>query len=521
MGLVMIFAVREDSPTSDEPPHILSGYVALKYGHNYIDPEHPLLVKTIAASPLLFQDIKVNLADPNYQLQEKDLDIGKMFDTSRRFMNYSGNNPEQILFSTRLVMIFLTLVFGVVVYLLARKLFGETVAVVAVFLYATEPNILANGSLFNTDMGATGFVLLTTLALVHYSQRQTQKRLIFLILAITLTILTKFSTFYFVPLVILFIWYFNRTNKLQLIRHTALLVFGSLALVSVFYGLITFRSLGLAGFVPTIFFKGLGMIFHSVSNDKRFSYLLGESYFGSKPQYFPILLLAKTQILTLIGFVTSLILIYLNKLSIDRKNLSILLLPTGCFFLLALFSTFNIGVRHILPIYPVLIIFAAAGFVALFRFFAPRVVWKNVSIALVVGFLTIFGLRVYSITSTYPHFLSYYNLVFGGTDNGWRVANDSNYDWGQDVKRLADFVQRNKIKSLAFDNYTGIYAARGYYKLPVRQISPSEKNYKGYVALSTSVITYHENQPQNYSWIVDNYQPVYRAGKSIYIYKVD
>ena len=87
--------------------------------------------------------------------------------------------------------------------------------------------------------------------------------------------------------------------------------------------------------------------------------------------------------------------------------------------------------------------------------------------------------------------------------------------------RLAEFVRDNKISSLAFDNYTGIYAARDYYDLPVFQFSPDQTNYKGYLALSTSVITFHEDIPVNYSWVVDNYEPVGRAGKSIFIYKID
>lgn len=520
MGLVMVFAVKNDAPTSDEPPHILSGYVALKYGHNYIDSEHPLLVKAIAASPLLFQNIKVDLADPNYQFQENDLDIGKMFATSRKFMNYSGNNPDQILFSTRLVMILLTLAFGVGVYALAKKLFGETVGVLAVFLYSTEPNILANGSLFNTDMGAAGFVSLTLLALVYYGQSQTFKRLIFLTVVLTMALLTKFSAFYFIPVVLMFILYFNWKQKAQIVTHSSLLVFGGLSLICIFYGLISFRDQGLLGFIPRMYFQGLGMVFDSVSTDKRFSYLLGEAYFGSKAQYFPIMLAAKTQLLTLIGFTLSLLLIYLNKLSINHRNLLITLLPIGLYFILAIFSNFNIGVRHILPIYPILIIFAAAGFVALFRFLGKRFAWRNISIGLSVGMITIFSFRIWTIASTYPHFLSYYNITFGGTDNGWRVANDSNYDWGQDVKRLAEFVRSNNIKSLAFDNYTGLYAARDYYKLPVRSIHPGEKNFKGYVALSTSVITYYQNQTQNYSWIVDNYTPT-RVGKSIFVYKLN
>jgi len=520
MGLVMFFAVRNDAPTSDEPPHILSGYVALKYGHDYIDIEHPLLIKAAGAGILLPKGLKVDLDDPNYNSQKKDLDIGKLFKASRNFLNYSENDPEQILLWTRAIMILFTLLFGIVFWLLAKYLFGEIVALLAVFLYSTEPNILAHGSLFNTDIGAAGFISLTILALVFYNRKQSLNRLIFIVLALTAAILTKFSTFYLVPLIVLFILIINFKKLKQGFLHLVFLLVSSFAIICIFYGLIGFRDKGLSAFFPTTYFKGLKLVFDSVSEDKRFSFLLGKNYYGSKPEYFPVLLTAKTQILTLIGFFMSLIFLFLRKISLNSKELLIILATTASYFLLAIFSTFNIGVRHILPIYPVLIIFSSAGLVVLIKTLIKKFQLRAF-LAILFSVFVIFSFRFWSLASTYPHFLSYYNIIFGGTDNGWKIANDSNYDWGQDVKRLAEFVRSNNIKSLAFDNFTGLYAAKDYYHLPVWQFSPSQRNYKGYVALSTSVITYYQNQEQNYSWIINKYKPVFRAGKSIFVYNIN
>jgi hypothetical protein len=521
MGLLMLAAVSYDSPTSDEPPHILSGYVALKYGHDYIDPEHPLLLKAVASSPLLLQNIKVNLEDPDYTYQKETLHIKKLFDSSRRFMNYSGNNPDQILFSGRLMMILMTVLFGVGVYFLAKKLFGVLAGVLAVLLYATEPNIIAHGSLFNTDIGATGFVLLTILALIYYGEKQSWKRLLILAFPMTLALLSKFSALYFAPIVLIFIMFFNWKQKSRLIKHALIFIIVPLIGISLFYGLITFQDRGWSGFSLNSYIAGAQEVLKSVSTAKRPSYLLGESYRGSKLEYFPILVLTKTQLLTLIGFFFALVLVYLNKLSINPRNLLITLVPTSFFFAQALFSTFNIGVRHIFFIYPILIVFSAAGLITIIRLKSTSLFWKKISVVLICGIMMIVGFRIWSLANTYPHYLSYYNFLLGGSDNGWKVANDSNYDWGQDVLRLGDFILENKINSLAFDNYTGIYAAKDYYKLPVRQLSPSEKNYKGYAALSTSVIAYYQDQPENYSWLVDNYKPIAKAGKSIFIYKID
>ncbi len=89
------------------------------------------------------------------------------------------------------------------------------------------------------------------------------------------------------------------------------------------------------------------------------------------------------------------------------------------------------------------------------------------------------------------------------------------------MKRLADFVRENNINQVAFDNYTGRYAATDYYNIPAVEMYPSKTDYKGYLALSTSVIAYHEDKSENYSWVVDNYEPIARAGKSIFIFKIE
>ncbi len=521
MGLGIFCATVKDSPTSDEPPHILSGYVFLRYGHNFIDQEHPLLIKSLAAAPLLFLDIKTNLADTNYTQQRYIPHVGNMFDNSRGFLIYDGNNPDQILFWTRIPMILLTISFGLVIFLLTRKLFGDLSSLVATFFYATEPLFLGHGSLVNTDIAAAGFIITTVYALVLYAERQTPKRLAFLALVLAATLLSKFSTFYLAPLTVLLMLYIYKTKKTYLYNHIAILIAGVFTCISLFYGLIGFRDNGFLGFVPTRYLVGLVSSVVSLSGKGRYTYLLGESYTGSRLYYFPILIATKTQLLTLLGTALALVLLAFKKLRFKRVDLVIFFVPFVVFLGLALIAKFNIGIRHISPIYPFLIILAAAGIAGL-----VHIVSKNMSKTMKLSTIgvvifVVFSFRLYSVTSTYPHFLSYYNILAGGTDNGWKVANDSNYDWGQDIKRLEEFVRDNKINSLAFDNYTGNYAAKDYYNLPVFQFYPDQKNYQGHLALSTSVITFYENKPENYSWVVDNYKPIARAGKSIFIYKIE
>ncbi|HSX58262.1 MAG TPA: hypothetical protein VLE47_03300, partial [Candidatus Saccharimonadales bacterium] len=366
-----------------------------------------------------------------------------------------------------------------------------------------------------------GFTITTLYALILYAQRQSPKRLAFLTLAFTAAILSKYSTFFLFAIVISLMLYIYKVRGERRFKHIFIMLCGSLLIIVLFYGLLSFRDRGLAGFSALTYFLGLGGTFGAVASTERFSYLLGESYTGGKLYYFPALIATKTQVLTLIGSMLGLFYLATKRLVLPKLELVIFFTPSTLFLALAMVSKFNIGLRHILPIYPFILIIAAAGFVALIHNI-ERVFHKSLALALVsLVLLIIIGGRVYSIATTYPHFLSYYNFIGGGTDNGWKVADDANYDWGQDVGRLADFVRENKINSLALDNYTGLYAARDYYNLPVKQFYPTQKDYKGYVALSTSAIVFHEDKADNYGWLINTHQPIAKAGKSIFIYKVE
>lgn len=520
MGLLMLLSILNEAPTADEPPHILSGYAALKFGQDYIDPEHPLLAKALASTPLLFQDLKFDKTDPGYLQQAEALNIGSMFAASRRFLDYSGNRPDSIIFSSRVPMILLTVAFGLVVFLFTRKLFGNLAAILATGFYATEPLILAHGPLVNTDVPGAGFILLSAFALYLYFEKQSIKRLIFLILAVSGALLAKYSTFVIFPFILFLMAVFYLRRPIRAWTHILYLIVGVLGCITIFYGLLSFREQGLLGFSLYQYVKGLVIVQYELSHDTRFAYLLGESYYGSRLYYFPIMLLAKTQIVLLVGVFISLVLIGLKKIRLSVSSLAILLLIPAMFFGSALTTKFNIGVRHIMPVYFFMIILTAAAITVLVRGVLTKFGGRFGLIIASLLILFVAVSRVWSVASTFPGYLSYYNIAFGGTENGWKVADDSNYDWGQDVKRLADYVNKNKISSIAFDNYTGDYSAK-YYKIPVTSISPKDKDYKGYLALSASVITFHEDRKNNYSWVVNNYQPIARAGYSIFIYKIE
>src|ERR1700726_1755420 len=59
----LLYSVRQESLTWDEGDHIFAGYMSLKHHDFGLNPEHPPLVKMIAAVPLL----RMNLHEPQLQ----------------------------------------------------------------------------------------------------------------------------------------------------------------------------------------------------------------------------------------------------------------------------------------------------------------------------------------------------------------------------------------------------------------------------------------------------------------------
>jgi Tfp pilus assembly protein PilF len=100
-------------------------------------------------------------------------------------------------------------------------------------------------------------------------------------------------------------------------------------------------------------------------------------------------------------------------------------------------SRFNIGVRHLLPIYPFLFVLIGG---------AVQGLWRDGS-RIKKGGLIIVGLwYVGSTLWSFPHYISYFNELAGGAKNGHKVLLDSNLDWGQDLKGLKKWLDQRGIQ---------------------------------------------------------------------------
>jgi len=160
----------------------------------------------------------------------------------------------------------------------------------------------------------------------------------------------------------------------------------------------------------------------------RKGYLFGELYRGGKLAFYPALLVIKTPLGILALWAVG---IWALVTSRRRAELvAYILVPPLFLLLLAMMSHINIGVRHVITI-PFFMAVASGGLVRL-RTRAKRI--------LAVVCLAAAALSVWHV---YPSYLAYANEAFGGPARLERLASDSNVDWGQDLRRLSDWLRRN------------------------------------------------------------------------------
>lgn len=127
-----------------------------------------------------------------------------------------------------------------------------------------------------------------------------------------------------------------------------------------------------------------------------------------------------------------------------------LLLFFAAYWALALNMRLNIGHRHILPIYPIVYVFAGAS-----------VLWigfgrKSKTAVVLVGLL---ALQAIESVRSRPFYLAFFEPLFGGPERAYRWFVDSSLDWGQGLPDLAAWEGRRRAagdRAPLFISYAGV-----------------------------------------------------------------
>lgn len=432
----LFLSARTKSATYDEQYHIANGITFLRTGDPRLVPEHPPLINIIAALPLLADhNLVLPLDDRSWQ------DVNSLRFSELLLWKLNPDGPL-IIALARLPIMALTLLLALIVYAWGREMYGPWAALLALTLLSFDPNILAHGCLATNDVGLTCFVALALYAFWRLLRKPGLIRAVIAGIALGLALVSKFSAIFLLPTLIVIALadrFFNPVDEAsrQKIKyapaHFAVLIVAASFTVWAVYG---FQVGTLKGYtVPArAYLRGLQDFTHLLEQGKT-SFLLGSYSDTGWWYYFPVAFAVKTPLPTILLIVFSLVYAFSHRTW--RLGLP-LLIPAVIYFGACLASPFNIGYRHLLPLLPLMFIFAGQ---------LARINWRPVRRpAWIIGMALVW--LVISSLKVFPHYLAYFNELVGGPDGGYRVLIDSNLDWGQDLIGLREYMARENIESV-------------------------------------------------------------------------
>ena len=233
-------------------------------------------------------------------------------------------------------------------------------------------------------------------------------------------------------------------------------------------------------------------------------YLLGQWSQSGWWHFFPVVLAVKTPIALLLlaafgcGFV-------LRRWRTDAWQQVLTAIFPIMILLVCMIARIDLGVRHILPIYPLLAIVAGQAVTVLFRHSRPA----GAAAALLVAWVVVDSWRAH------PDYLAHFNELAGSHPE--TILCESDLDWGQDLHRLSLRLHQRGIQEFSIAYFGTAFLDRS--DLPHWEpVSPTQPS-RGYIAVSLHDLNIDYAKDGSFAWL-KSYTPVERIGKSIDLFYI-
>ncbi len=498
MVLQLASSVRQESISWDEGDHLFAGYMSLKTCDFGLNPEHPPMVKMVAALPLVALDLPVP------ELQKRSFKV-EAFEDGKQFARV--NWAQDILFRARMAASVFTVLLGLLIFLAGREMFGAVAGWFALALYVFDPNFLAHGAMVTTDVGISCFLFAGVYAFYRYAKSPSLGRLLVAALATGLALAAKHTgILLFVMLLAMAIletlrtWMYvipvgagrgaaiadagqgasTRGPAFADPRKVGARMLGSLAVITViavvvlwaFYGFrYSARPAGMElnptfatylevshppvtqmvaaaarmKLLPESYLYGIVDI--QAVNDFYSAYFWGKIYPHGTHWYFPGVIVVKSTLPLLILLALAVYAIASGKMRKrcgGARPILYLAVPPAIYLIVAMCSHMNIGARHILPVYAFLYVLGAGAATALV---GTRRIWFYAALV---------ALQIVTSVHAAPDYMAYSNELAGGPTKTQKYLSDSNTDWGQQLYAVKKYVDEHGITDCWF-----VYFAQG------------------------------------------------------------
>ncbi|MEI6421095.1 MAG: glycosyltransferase family 39 protein, partial [Lentisphaerota bacterium] len=485
-SFLVISSTFRKAPVFDEPFHITGGYNYLKNGDLKMSSEGGFLTEALLALPLLPQKLNFPYKGDNFFSGADE------WETSRDFLFRSGNDADSMILHSRIMVLLIGLFLGIAIYFISRSIFGVSGGLVSLFLFAFSPDFLSHGGLATTDTASTFIFLIAIWTIWKLVNKISVATIIFSSLALGLLFVTKHSALMIIPFYLTMImmrllsgkplqvnWFGKifsfKTQKLQLpallgagIVNAVIIILFIWAACGFRYSMLkddsgqnrialnqatesylnqsgTFGSL-ISGaknckILPEAYLYGCA--FFIKYGKSRYSFLDSEFSTEGWWYFFLFTFFYKTPLPLIFLLMISVLILtkgknnFNNPLTFMTGDKIYPLIPFISFIIIymlfAMSSRTNIGHRHLLAIYPSLFIIGGSISILLSR---GR---RTMQIAV----LSLFAWMMAEAFIAWPNYISYFNQFAGGSKNGYKHLVDSSLDWGQDLKGLKSWLEKN------------------------------------------------------------------------------
>ncbi len=521
----------------DEGIHISAGVQVYERGRYDVDFEHPPLPR-LAFGLLPYLDGSRTLAE------------GNMVEHARHMLGESGNYWRTLTLGRLGNLIFLPVLLFCV-YRWSSELYGRLAGLVAAALVSASPNILAHAGFASIDLSITA----TLVPAAYYVWRCLQEpspRLGLLAGAWGgVAMVSKYSAIGFLPAIVagfLLVWCWRRHPlgplwpQLKERRALPLAALYGLSLCFVVWlcfqthyspkgdaagrlrSIVDSRippgSLLNGPVVATVrlgeraapgLLMGLVVVVRHAVRGHVWQFFLGElKEQGGWRLYFPVALAVKTTLPFLLLLAVAAAMWFLRREDPAHRNTIYIVVAAAAVLAVAMASTINIGIRHVLPIYPLLAIFASSLFAT-----SGRETTSSRPALLLSSLLVASHLLVSA--ATHLDHLAYFNVLARG--KGHEILGDSNVDWGQDLGRLATYLKENGIRDIHLAYY-GLTSPKAVGIEGAHPFGPGDRP-TGKIAISLNLLLGlgPDWSQGDYTWLLAH-EPYAKAGTSIWLYDI-
>jgi hypothetical protein len=491
MAVQAALSSRQQSPSWDEGNHIYAGYMNWMRGEYFMNPEHPPLVKLVATLPLVPLDLKVAPRRGRGFKSESWFGGRELL-----FRNGPANGgkytADTLLFRVHMAAMVFGLTLAVLLFAAGKEMFGAGAGLIAMALYVFDPSVLAHAPYVTTDTGAACGFFASVYAFYRFARRMTWARALVCGLATGLALVAKHSAIALAPILVLLAlaeiglrW---RTERKRPGREAVRLLagLGVTAAVALFvlWGVYGFRwSMTPAGvsiasltqqtrelspamrnfilfsdhyhLLPRSYLFGLADV-QAVGDDWP-TYIFGQIYRHGQWFFFPVVFSAKWTLGTLALIALSVYACASAKLRLSREAL-FLAIPAAFYMAVAMASPLNMGIRHVLPVVPFVFCLVGAA--------AAWLIERRKTWIYVVGLFL--AVHVVSSARSFPNYLPYSNILWGGTSQTYKSFSDCQVDWGQQLKWTKQWVDRHNVKECWFAYFVTPFLTPADYGIPCK-----------------------------------------------------